>query len=278
MRVKTGVLGMDTLLGGGFRKNTVNVIVGAAGTGKTIFALQYLLKGVENDEKGIYISFEVDAKSLITLAESLGWRQLMKAMEDGRIVATRSKANMIDYINEDLLNFIEKNAEENTRIVIDSLTPLIAPIDFSQRNDLNWFFEQLKASGTTLVTIEERFTGSLSLPEVALPVFLADSVIYLKNIKYGEPFSRTIEIIKHRASWHAEGVYPYRILPGLGIVVECDIDFKPSDKKILEYINSLNIPEDLKEKLEFLAKQVEVTEKFIEKVVRIYDMEAKRSP
>lgn len=273
MRVKTGVLGMDTLLGGGFRKNSVNVIVGASGTGKTIFAIQYLLRGIENGEKGIYISFDVDAKTLVTLAESLGWDQLMKAMENGMLAATRSRANNIAFINEDLLEFIDKNAEENTRIVIDSLTPLITPIDFSQRNDLNWFFEQLKASGTTLVTVEERFTGSLSLPEVALPVFLADSAIYLKNLRYGEPFSRTLEIIKHRASWHAEGVYPYRILPGLGIVVECDIEFKPSDKKILEYINGLNVPKDLKEKLKYLAERVEVTERFIEKVVRIYELE-----
>ena len=273
MRVKTGVLGMDTLLGGGFRKNSVNVIVGASGTGKTIFAIQYLLRGIENGEKGIYISFDVDAKTLVTLAESLGWDQLMKAMENGMLAATRCRANNIAFINEDLLEFIDKNAEENTRIVIDSLTPLITPIDFSQRNDLNWFFEQLKASGTTLVTVEERFTGSLSLPEVALPVFLADSAIYLKNLRYGEPFSRTLEIIKHRASWHAEGVYPYRILPGLGIVVECDIEFKPSDKKILEYINGLNVPKDLKEKLKYLAERVEVTERFIEKVVRIYELE-----
>ena len=273
MRVKTGVLGMDTLLGGGFRKNSVNVIVGASGTGKTIFAIQYLLRGIENGEKGIYISFDVDAKTLVTLAESLGWDQLMKAMENGMLAATRSRANNIAFINEDLLEFIDKNAEENTRIVIDSLTPLITPIDFSQRNDLNWFFEQLKASGTTLVTVEERFTGSLSLPEVALPVFLADSAIYLKNLRYGEPFSRTLEIIKHRASWHAEGVYPYRILPGLGIVVECDIEFKPSDRRILEYINGLNVPKDLKEKLKYLAERVEVTERFIEKVVRIYELE-----
>lgn len=275
MRVKTGVIGMDKILGGGFRKNTVNVIVGAAGTGKTIFSLQYLLKGIENNEKGVYISFEVDAKSLVTLAESLGWQQLMEAMENGKLVATRSRAHTIEYINEDILDFIEKNSGENARIVIDSLTPLITPLDFSNRSDLNWFFEQLKANGTTLITIEERFTGSLSLPEVALPVFLADTVIYLKNIGYGEPFSRTVEVIKHRASWHAEGVYPYRILPGLGIVVECDIEFKPSDKRIIEYINRLNIPEDLKEKLRYMAERVEVSEKFIEKVVQIYDSEAK---
>ncbi len=275
MRVKSGIIGLDTLIGGGFRDKSVNVVVGASGTGKTIFALQFLLKGIEANEKGIYVSFDMDAKAIVTLAESLGWYEITQALEDGRLVATRSRANTIDYLNEGILDFIEKNAEEKSRIVVDSLTPLITPVDFSHRSDINWFFDQLRANGTCIVTVEERFTGSLSLPEVALPIFLADSAFYLKNIGYGEPFSRTIEIVKHRASWHAEGVFPYRILPGLGIVIESDLEFKASDFKTIEYIEKLKVPKKIKERFKFMAEKIEVSEKFIEKVVKIYDSENK---
>ena len=275
MRVKSGIIGLDTLIGGGFRDKSINVVVGASGTGKTIFALQFLLKGIENGEKGIYVSFDMDAKAIVTLAESLGWYEIIEALEDGKLVATRSRANTIDYLNEGILDFIEKNAEDKSRVVIDSLTPLITPIDFSHRSDINWFFDQLRASGTCIVTVEERFTGTLSSPEVALPIFLADSAFYLKNIGYGEPFSRTIEIIKHRASWHAEGVFPYRILPGLGIVIESDLEFKASDAATLRFIDKLEIPEKMKKRLKFMAERIEVSERFIEKVISIYDSENK---
>ncbi len=275
MRVKSGIIGLDTLIGGGFRDKSINVVVGASGTGKTIFALQFLLKGIEDSEKGIYVSFDMDAKAIVTLAESLGWYEIIEALEDGKLVATRSRANTIDYLNEGILDFIEKNAEDKSRVVIDSLTPLITPIDFSHRSDINWFFDQLRASGTCIVTVEERFTGTLSSPEVALPIFLADSAFYLKNIGYGEPFSRTIEIIKHRASWHAEGVFPYRILPGLGIVIESDLEFKASDAATLRFIDKLEIPEKMKKRLKFMAEKIEVSERFIEKVISIYDSENK---
>ncbi|MCJ7651899.1 MAG: circadian clock protein KaiC, partial [Candidatus Lokiarchaeota archaeon] len=41
-RIVTGIYGLDNLLGGGFRKNTINIINGGIGVGKTTFGLQYL--------------------------------------------------------------------------------------------------------------------------------------------------------------------------------------------------------------------------------------------
>jgi len=71
-----------------------------------------------------------------------------------------------------------------------------------------------------LITLEEPLNGDLNDPSITVPVFLGDSVIHMKNIGYGEAFNRTLRIIKHRGSWHAEGIFPYRILKGLGIVIE----------------------------------------------------------
>ncbi|WP_052747842.1 RAD55 family ATPase [Geoglobus ahangari] len=100
MRIKTGIIGFDTIIGGGYRPNTVNVVVGASGTGKTIFSLQFLLKGIELGEKGIYVSFDMDAKAIRILAESLGWYELVKAIENGELLVTRSHADSISYLNE----------------------------------------------------------------------------------------------------------------------------------------------------------------------------------
>lgn len=274
MRIKTGIIGFDTIIGGGYRPNTVNVIVGASGTGKTIFSLQFLLRGIESGEKGIYVSFDMDAKSIMILAESLGWDELVRAMENETLLVTRSHADSISYLNEDVIGYIESNSDGNTRIVIDSFTPLISSLDFSMRKDINWFFDQLRANGTSIVTVEEPFTSTLSRPDVALPIFLSDSAVYMKNIGYGEAFSRTIQVIKHRASWHAEGVYPYRILPGLGIVVESDIDRAKAVEDIEHIIKRSKLDEPMRKKVKFLVeRKVPVSKSFIERVLGIYESE-----
>ncbi len=274
MRIKTGIIGFDTLIGGGYRENTVNVVVGASGTGKTIFSLQYLLEGIENGEKGIYISFDMDAKAVKILSESLGWFELVEAMENEQVLVTRSHAETISYLNEDIISYIEENSEGNARIVVDSFTPLISSLDYSSRRDIGWFFDQLRASGTSVVTVEEPFTNTLSRPDVSIPIFLSDSAVFLKNIGYGEAFSRTLQIIKHRASWHADGVFPYRIMPGLGIVVESDLERRFIREDIEALIKSSKIDSKIKRRLGFLSKKnVPVSRALIERVLGIYESE-----
>jgi len=274
MRIKTGIIGFDTLIGGGYRENTVNVVVGASGTGKTIFSLQYLLEGIENGEKGIYISFDMDAKAVKILSESLGWFELVEAMENEQVLVTRSHAETISYLNEDIISYIEENSEGNARIVVDSFTPLISSLDYSSRRDIGWFFDQLRASGTSVVTVEEPFTNTLSRPDVSIPIFLSDSAVFLKNIGYGEAFSRTLQIIKHRASWHADGVFPYRIMPGLGIVVESDLERRFVREDIEALIKSSKLDSKIKRRLGFLSKKnVPVSRALIERVLGIYESE-----
>jgi len=127
-RVKTGIFGLDELLGGGYLPNTVNIVLGSAGVGKTIFALQFLLKGLENDEKGIFVSFDMDEKRLIDLALSMGWDEVVSYVNEGRLlVGSNFHVEDIVYLNSDLLDFILSNASDGkVRIVVDSFTPLIA--------------------------------------------------------------------------------------------------------------------------------------------------------
>ncbi len=222
MRVKTGVIGLDDLLGGGYRPNSVNIVLGSAGVGKTIFALQFLLKGLEEGCKGIFVSFDMNVENVLDLARSMGWDEVDDYVRSGKlVVGSDFHIEDIMYLNDKLLTFIlDHNSSSDLRIVVDSFTPLIASLSFEMRKEVNWFFAKLREVGTTVVTLEEPLNGDLNSPSITVPVFLGDSVIHLKNIGYGEAFNRTLRIIKHRGSWHAEGVFPYRILRGVGIVVE----------------------------------------------------------
>jgi circadian clock protein KaiC len=72
-RCSFGIEGLDDVLGGGLPRNRLYLIQGEPGTGKTTLALQYLMEGARNGEKGLYITFSESREELIAVAESHGW-------------------------------------------------------------------------------------------------------------------------------------------------------------------------------------------------------------
>ena len=273
MRVETGVFGLDSLLGGGLRKNTVTVILGSTGTGKTILTLQFLMKGLERGENGVYVSFDMDEKGVLDTALALGWDEVKDYIEEERLKVRRFFAENVSYLNNELMSFIMSGSDGNSRIVIDSFTPLVSSLSYEMRNDVNWFFYKLRSLGTTVITLEEPLSGNLDEPSVTIPLFLGDTVVHLKNIGYGEAFNRTLRIIKHRGSWHAEGVFPYRILDGVGIVVE-GVDYIEKRREKVD-IDSLikkmgvKVPQELYKKLKKLCDAgVAGTEEAVKTILR----------
>jgi KaiC/GvpD/RAD55 family RecA-like ATPase len=258
-RIKTGVLGLDEILGGGFVSNTVNIILGSAGAGKTIFSIQYLLQGIEEGDKCIFVSFDMDERDLVRITKSLGWDEVEGYVYENRLSVNKFFAENVSYVNNDLLNLLMSESNTKTRIVIDSFTPMVSSLNFESRNDVNWFFNKLREIGTAVLTIEEPPNGDLGAASISLPLFLGDCVIHLKNIGYGEAFSRTLRIIKHRSSWHAEGVFPYRILDGIGIYVE-GVDYLREEK---ERINVSEILEEVG------LNRDEVDPKLLERIERV---------
>src|SRR3989440_11087074 len=71
--VLTGIDGLDEMLGRGVPTGHIITVLGSFGTGKTTFALQFLMQGLINGEKAIFISLEEDPESVIANAASFGW-------------------------------------------------------------------------------------------------------------------------------------------------------------------------------------------------------------
>lgn len=70
----TGIDGLDEITGGGIPTGRPTLICGSAGCGKTIFAIQFLVKGiVEYNEPGVFMSFEETTKDLSQNVRSLGY-------------------------------------------------------------------------------------------------------------------------------------------------------------------------------------------------------------
>lgn len=213
MRLSSGVFGLDELLDGGFVKNTVNAVIGSTGCGKTIFCLNFILEGLENGDKCAYISFDLETEDFLRIAKSMRW-DLREEVEKGNLKVEHFYAEESAIINEKLFKIVEKF----DRVVIDSFSPLVVHMDIRARDEINWFFKNMRRNSTSLITIEEPLMGFDSNSNLLL--YLADSVISLKTTGFSEPFGRTIRIIKHRMSSHAEGIFPYSIVEGVGIVVE----------------------------------------------------------
>ncbi len=222
-KLKTGILGLDSLLDGGFNEHSATIVVGSAGTGKTTMALQFLRKGLETGSDAIYITLEEPRAQIIEEARSMGWDDIEKYVEQGSLVFLEAGGkDMADFIKEELPQFVSEWEGSHARIVIDPLTPVIWAHEsrYEQRALISDLFKQAKRMGTVVSTVEEHgTTGEMTGGETIIPMYLADTVVHLSVLGMGE-LQRALKISKSRQSWHSEGGYPYRFVLGIGFVVD----------------------------------------------------------
>ena len=72
-RIPSGIVGLDEVIEGGLRDRTATVIVGASGTGKSTFAMQYILEGLDRGEQGLYITLDMDPEQIVQESVLWGW-------------------------------------------------------------------------------------------------------------------------------------------------------------------------------------------------------------
>lgn len=220
-RISTGIYGLDDLLGGGFRENTINIVRGGTGVGKTTFALQYSLFGLNRGEKVLYISFEMSEEQIIRDSRDLGWVELGEHIKQGNLKIIHLFGEDLTFPSLDFAEMIRKSKPSNNpKIVIDPLTYPTFYSEKEKRKSLSTIFQELRKLGTSLIVLEEPTDGNHTTDGSAMPLYLGDTVIYLQNLGFGEMYDRTLRIMKHRGSKHGEGLYPYSIENGLGIVIQ----------------------------------------------------------
>ncbi len=240
-KVRSGIPGLDNLMDGGFNKNSVNIIIGAAGTGKTTAVFQFLRKGLEEGSEGIYITLDETKDQLIREAINLGWEGIQDYVDSERLIFMEATgSDFLDFIENELPDLIGNwEGSTDARIAIDPLTPVIWAVKeiYRQREILSSLFKLTRKIGHVVGTLEEHNTfGTLTGSESIIPMYLADSVIYLSYIGLGFSLNRMLRVIKCRSSWHSEATNPYNIIPGSGIVIHA---IEGSGKKVSD------IPEDV---------------------------------
>jgi KaiC/GvpD/RAD55 family RecA-like ATPase len=213
-RVESGIPGLDKLIEGGFVKNSINLLAGTTGTGKTIFGCQYLLKGLQKGENGVYITLEQSTEDILADIGRFGWDVMFKKyIDQKKLVLYSTYPTSIEKLGGSIFDLVKKiNAK---RLVLDSLSIATAGWEESadiskiRRNvfDMMTMLKRLGITSLLLTEIPEDKVKALS--RFGFEEFLADSVIIVNYLEYaagGTP--RSLIVRKMRRTSHGTDIYP----------------------------------------------------------------------
>lgn len=215
----TGISGLDEITNGGVPTGRPTLICGSAGCGKTLFGIQFLVKGItEFNEPGVLISFEETIKDLTQNVTSLGIDlEELVADKKLRIDHVRIERSEIEETGEYDLEglFVRINHAIETigakRIVLDTIETLFGGIDNSSilRAEIRRLFHWLKSKGITAIITGER--GEKTFTRQGLEEYVSDCVILLDFRVINQVATRRLRIVKYRGSTHGTNEYPFLI-------------------------------------------------------------------
>jgi circadian clock protein KaiC len=200
VRVTTGINELDNLISGGLPKNSITLVSGTPGSGKTILCYQYLWQGINNNEKCLFITSDERVSYIIKQANQLGF-DFNPFIEQGLI-----KFIYLDVDKSEVYREIEEQIRSGqyTRVVLDSLTPVsevpvwvsgvheIIPTDDATdtikyptgsipatRMHIRRIMTMLSKENCTAVVTSEIPEGSRCLSRDSVSEFIADGIILL---------------------------------------------------------------------------------------------------
>ena len=237
-RVKTGIKGFDELVQGGFPEGSSVVVCGMPGTGKTIFALEYLYHGaVEQKEKCLYVTFEQTADALKQQAAMFGW-SLEPLLKKKMIEVWSIPVDELDHtVGDTILGYVKTKGVK--RLVIDSLStlainaPIYQPVkdialvdimkqksffsppilgDIIVRRYIYSFVNELqRLKHCTSLLISEGTNGGEYLTRDTVSEFACDGIVHLAFETLASGYSRSLTVRKMRETKNDPNAHPVEI-------------------------------------------------------------------
>lgn len=218
-KAPTGITGLDEITMGGLPKGRPTLICGDAGSGKTIFSVEFIIKGaLLYNEPGVFLAFEEKTQELAQNVASLGYD-----LND----LIRKKKIKVDHIHIDKRE-IEETGEYDLeglfirlgyaidsigakRVVLDTIENLFSGLTNHGilRAELRRLFSWLKEKGVTAIVTGERGEGKLT--RQGLEEYVSDCVILLDHRIENQISTRRLRVVKYRGSVHGTNEYPFLI-------------------------------------------------------------------
>ena len=247
----TGITGFDEIANGGLPRGRPTLLAGCAGSGKTLFGLEFILHGIEKfQESGVIASFEESPDELAANVASLGY-DLAHHKNENRLrilhlaVEPQAQIEAGEFDLEPL--FVRLGTAIDTigarRITLDAVENLFAA--FSNQHILRFEFQRLlnwlKEKGVTAVVTTER--GINTLTRHGFEEYIADCVIVLDNRIESQLATRRLRIVKYRGSAHGSDEYPF-VLDRYGFsvipVTSASLAYQVSSERMSSGIESLD--------------------------------------
>ena len=220
-KIESGIKGMDVLLNGGFPEGRTFLVSGSCGTGKTLFASQFILEGLDNKEPCVYVTFEQGKKKLFEDLVQVGINLetyvdagLLKVIGGaiGRIryFKDNTKANFLD-ITKEIEDVVKQIGAK--RVVIDSINLylMLFESDSERRNAMVALTSRLEEIDcSTLLTCEVR-EGTKDISWHGFEEFVVDGVVVLYRIPFENTFERAVSVVKMRGTEHSQNVRALKI-------------------------------------------------------------------
>jgi circadian clock protein KaiC len=226
VKAPTGIRGLDEITGGGLPAGRPTLVCGNAGSGKTLLATEFLVRGaLQFDEPGVLVTFEETPPELADNVASLGFD--LEAL-------TRRRRLCIDHVHVERSE-IEETGDFDldglfvriahaidsvgaTRVVLDTIESLFAslPNEVILRAELRRLFRWLKAKGVTAIITAER--GESTLTRQGLEEYVSDCVIVLDHRVTDQISTRRLRVVKYRGSRHGTNEYPFLIDRGIVVL------------------------------------------------------------
>jgi circadian clock protein KaiC len=218
-KVPTGIRGLDEITWGGLPKGRPTLVCGAAGSGKTVLAMEFLVRGATQfGEPGVFMSFEENLEDLTADVASFGF-DLPALIAEKKIVVDYVPLNRHEieetgeYDLEGLfvrLDYAIKSMRAK-RVVLDTIESLFAALSNTRilRLELARLFRWLKDRGVTAVITAERGDGTLT--RNGMEEYVSDAVILLDHRVDEQVSTRRLRVVKYRGSRHGANEYPFLI-------------------------------------------------------------------
>ncbi len=220
-KIRTNIEGFDDISYGGLPRGRTTLVSGTSGTGKTLFAIQFLYNGiVQFDEHAVFVTFEESPSDIIQNAMSFGWH-LQTLIDAGKLFILDASPDPEgqDIAGDfDLSALIERiqyaiRKYKAKRVAIDSVTAIFQQYDAAGvvRREIFRMTARLKLIGVTTVMTTERIDEYGPVARFGVEEFVSDNVVIVRNVLDGERRRRTLEILKLRGTSHMKGEYPFTI-------------------------------------------------------------------